>query len=121
MTDNGWEFSKPEDIEINHETGEKLINVFYTEPYSSWQKAGIERKHEFIRYILPKGISFDNLTKKNIIDMMNNINNVQRKSLDYQTPYQLFTQKYGKDISTKFHLIEINKDEINLSYKLLNK
>ena len=121
LTDNGWEFSKPEDIEVNFETGEKLINVFYTEPYSSWQKGGIERNHEFIRYIIPKGISFDNLTKKNIIDMMNNINNVQRKSLDYQTPYQLFTQKYGKDISNKLHLKYIKKDEINLSYNLLNK
>ena len=121
LTDNGWEFSKPEDIEFNYETGEKLINIFYTEPYSSWQKGGIERNHEFIRYIIPKGITFDNLTKKNIIDMMNNINNVQRSSLDYQTPYQLFTNKYGKDISTKFHLKEIKKDEINLSYKLLNK
>lgn len=121
LTDNGWEFSKPEDIEINKETGEKLINIFYTEPYSSWQKGGIERNHEFIRYIIPKGISFDNLTKKNIIDMMNNINNVQRKSLDYQTPYDLFTNQYGKDISTKLHLKPIKKDEINLSYKLLNK
>ncbi len=121
LTDNGWEFSKPEEIEFNYETGEKLINVFYTEPYSSWQKGGIERNHEFIRYIIPKGISFDNLTKKNVIDMMNNINNVQRSSLDYQTPYQLFTKIYGTDISTKFHLKEIKKDEINLSYKLLNK
>ena len=121
LTDNGWEFSKPEEIEFNFETGEKLINVFYTESYSSWQKGGIERNHEFIRYIIPKGITFDNLTKKNITDMMNNINNVQRKSLDYQTPYQLFTQKYGEDISKKFHLKQIRKDEINLSYRLLNK
>lgn len=121
LTDNGWEFSKPEDIEFNHETGEKLINVFYTEPYSSWQKGGIERNHEFIRYIIPKGISFDNLSKKNVIDMINNINNVQRKSLDYQTPYELFLKQYGEDISKKFHLQQIPKDEINLSYKLLNK
>ena len=121
LTDNGWEFSKPEDIEFNHETGEKLINVFYTEPYSSWQKGGIERNHEFIRYIVPKGITFDNLTKKNITDIMNNINNVQRKSLDYQTPYELFLKQYGEDISKKFHLQQIPKDEINLSYKLLNK
>lgn len=121
LTDNGWEFSKPEDIEFNHETGEKLINIFYTEPYSSWQKGGIERNHEFIRYIIPKGITFDNLTKKNVTDMMNNINNVQRKSLDYQTPYSKFLKEYGKEISNKFHLIQIPKDEINLSYKLLNK
>ena len=121
LTDNGWEFSKPDDIEFNHKTGEKLISVFYTEPYSSWQKGSIERNHEFIRYVIPKGITFDNLIKKNVNDIMNNINNVQRKSLDYQTPYQLFTKKYGEDISTLFHLSEIKNDEINLSYKLLNK
>ncbi len=121
LTDNGWEFSKPEDIEFNKESGEKLINVFYTEPYSSWQKGGIERNHEFIRYIIPKGITFDNLTKKNVTDMMNNINNVQRKSLDYQTPYLNFLKEYGIDTTNKFHLKQIPKDEINLSYKLLNK
>ena len=121
LTDNGWEFSKPEDIEFDPNTGEKLINIFYTEPYSSWQKGGIERNHEFIRYIIPKGITFDNLTKKNITDMMNNINNVQRKSLDYQTPYLNFQKEYGEDISNIFHLTQIPKDEINLSYKLLNK
>lgn len=121
LTDNGWEFSKPEDIEFNHETGEKLCNIFYTEPYLSWQKGGIERNHEFIRYIIPKGTSFDALTKKNIIDMMNNINNVQRKSLEYQTPYQIFTKTYGIDISNKLHLKKLNKDEINLSYRLLKK
>lgn len=121
LTDNGWEFSKPEDIEIDYETEEKLIHVFYTDPYSSWQKGSIERNHEFIRYIIPKGITFDNLTKKNIIDIMNNINNVQRKSLDYQTPYLNFQKEYGEEISNKFHLKQIPKDEINLCYKLLNK
>jgi IS30 family transposase len=121
LTDNGWEFSKPDEIEYNYETGEKLINVFYCESYSSWQKGGIERNHEFIRYIIPKGITFDNLTKKNVTDMMNNINNVQRKTLDYQTPYDIFTKTYGTDISRKLHLKKIEKDKVNLSYKLLNK
>ena len=121
LTDNGWEFSKPEEIEFDYQTGEKLINIFYTDPYSSWQKGSIERNHEFIRYIIPKGITFDNLTKKNVIDMMNNINNVQRKTLNNQTPYELFTEKYGEDISKKFHLKFIPKDEINLGYKLIQK
>lgn len=121
LTDNGWEFSKPGDIEVDQETDEKLINVFYTEPYSSWQKGSIERNHEFIRYIIPKGITFDNLIKKNVIDMMNNINNVQRKSLDYHTPFELFKKEYGNDISKKFHLTEIKKDEVNLNYTLLKK
>lgn len=121
LTDNGWEFSKPDDIEFDQETGEKLINLFYCEPYSSWQKGSIERNHEFIRYIIPKGITFDKLTKENIIDMMNNINNVSRKSLNYETPFNLFNKQYGNEITKKLHLIPIKKDEVNLSYNILIK
>lgn len=121
LTDNGWEFSKPEDIEFNSITDEKEINVFYCEPYCSWQKGGIERNHEFIRYIIPKGITFDKLNNKNIIDMMNNINNVSRRSLEYKTPYELFKNIYGGKITKKLHLTKLEKDEVNLSYKLLIK
>lgn len=121
LTDNGWEFSKPEDLEINHSTGEKLINIYYCEPYSSWQKGGIERNHEFIRYIIPKGITFDKLNETNIINMMNNINNISRKSINYQTPYIIFNNKYGDYITKKLHLKPIKKDEVNLSYKIIIK
>ena len=51
--------------------------------------------------------------------MMNHINNVQRKSLEYQTPYKIFTEKYGEVISKQLHLRRIKKDEVNLSYNLL--
>ena len=121
LTDNGWEFSKPNDIEFDYTTGEKIINVFYCNPYSSWEKGGIERNHEFIRYIIPKGISLDQLTNKNLIDMMNNINNVKRKSMEYKTPYEIFNSIYGEKITKKLHLKYIPKDEVNLSYKLLIK
>lgn len=119
LTDNGWEFSKPLNIKIDSTTGEKIINVFYCEPYSSWQKGGIERNHEFIRYIIPKGITFDNLTNKNIIKMMNNINNVKRKSMEFKTPYSVFTKIYGEDISKTLHLHHIDEDDVDLSYRIL--
>ena len=121
LTDNGWEFSKPDEIEFDYDTGEKLINIFYCNPYSSWEKGGIERNHEFIRYIIPKGIAFDQLTNKNIIDMMNNINSVRRKSMEYKTPYELFKNIYGEECTKKLHLKLIHNDEVNLSYKLLIK
>lgn len=121
LTDNGWEFSKPDEIEFDYDTGEKLINIFYCNPYSSWEKGGIERNHEFIRYIIPKGITFDQLTNKNIIDMMNNINSVRRKSMEYKTPYELFKNIYGEECTKKLHLKLIHNDEVNLSYKLLIK
>ena len=53
--------------------------------------------------------------------MMNNINNVQRKSMDYQTPYEIFRNIYGDETTKKLHLKQIKKDEVNLSYKLLIK
>ena len=121
LTDNGWEFSKPEDIEFDDNTGEKLINVFYCNPYSSWEKGGIERNHEFIRYIIPKGITFDQLTEKNVTDMMNNINNVKRKSMEYKTPYEIFKNIYGEETTKKLHLHSLKADEVDLSYKLLFK
>ena len=121
LTDNGWEFSKPNDIEFDYNTGEKLINIFYCNPYSSWEKGGIERNHEFIRYIIPKGITFDQQTKKNVIYMMNNINNVKRKSMEYNTPYELFKNIYGEECTKKLHLTHIKQDEVDLSYKLLIK
>lgn len=121
LTDNGWEFSKPEDIEFDDNTGEKLINVFYCNPYSSWEKGGIERNHEFIRYIIPKGITFDQLTEKNVTDIMNNINNVKRKSMEYKTPYEIFKNIYGEETTKKLHLHSLKADEVDLSYKLLFK
>ena len=119
LTDNGWEFSKPLEIECDSKTGEKIINLYYCEPYSSWQKGGIERNHEFIRYIIAKGITFDTLTNKNTIDMSNHINSVTRKSLDFRSPYEIFQNQYGKDISMKLLLRYISKEEVNLSYKIL--
>lgn len=121
LTDNGWEFSKPDGIESNLETGEKLISLFYTDPYSSWQKGSLERNHQFIRYILPKGISLDNVTKKNAIDITNNINSVQRKSLNYLTPYDLFIKQHDPYIAELLNLKKINQSEVNLSYRILNK
>ena len=32
----------------------------------SYQKGKVEKNHEFIRYVLPKGTSFDNLTQDDI-------------------------------------------------------
>ena len=53
--------------------------------------------------------------------MMNNINNVQRKTLNYQTPYKLFEKEYGIDICKKLQLKPISKDEVSLGYKIINK
>lgn len=41
--------------------------------------------------------------------MMNNINNVSRRSLEYKTPYEIFNNTYGNNITKKLHLIPLKK------------
>ena len=64
LTDNGTEFSDPESIELSAINGERLSNVFFCDPNASWQKGSIEKNHEYIRYVLPKGTSFAGLTQE---------------------------------------------------------
>ena len=119
LTDNGWEFSKPADIEYNYETGEKLVNVFYCNPYSSWQKGKLERNHEFIRYVIPKSISFDDLDQRKVNIIVNNVNNTLRKSLNDLTPFHIFKNLYGHNICDKLNLEYISPKDVDLSYKAI--
>ncbi len=73
LTDNGNEFLDPLKIEIDYNSGNKTCNVFYCNPYSSFQKANIERNHEYIRRVIPKGISLDTLTTEQVQTLETNI------------------------------------------------
>ena len=56
--------------------------------------------------------------------MMNNINNVKRKSMEYKTPYEIFKYIYiymERELEKKLHLHSLKADEVDLSYKLLFK
>ena len=88
LTDNGTEFSDPESIEVDLNTGEVVSKVFYCNPNSSWQKGSIEKNHEFIRYILPKGTSFAGLTQDDCYKIASNINSTPRLSLNNVSPYE---------------------------------
>ncbi len=88
LTDNGTEFSDPESIEMDINTGEIISNVFYCDPNCSWQKGSIEKNHEYIRYILPKGTSFSGLTQEDCNLITSHINSISRKSLNNISPYE---------------------------------
>ncbi len=86
LTDNGTEFSDSLSLEINPDTGEKLINVFYCQPRRSDQKGKCERNHELLRLMIPKGISMNGLSKKDIHHASKMINNYPRPSLNFNSP-----------------------------------
>ncbi len=118
LTDNGKEFQLPDKMEFVSDT--KKVNLFYCDPGKSYQKAEIENNHTFIRRILPKGTSFDNLTQNDINLMMSHINSVPREELNGNTPFEVASLLIGKDIIEQISS-PINKNEVLLKPKLLKK
>lgn len=121
LADRGSEFTDPTKIEIDTQTGELQCRVFYCDPQNSNQKAGCERNHELIRYIIPKGRSMDSLTQEDITKMMNHINSYPRKKWKGQSPIDLFKQIYGEETSTLLGLDKVDVDSILLKPELLKK
>lgn len=121
LTDNGTEFSDPLSIEVNVNTGEVISNVFYCDPNCSWQKGSIEKNHEYIRYILPKGTSFAGLSQEDCNLIASHINSVPRQSLNNISPYEAALNFIGKENLIKLKIDKINYDDIDLTIKLLKK
>lgn len=120
LTDNGSEFGNPLSLEFNPE-GIGRTRIFYCNPRASYQKGMIEKNHEFIRYVLPKGTSFDNLSQTDINLMINHINSLGRESLNWSSPYDVAKVLMGKEILKKLNLVKIPTDEIQLNKSLLKK
>lgn len=118
LTDNGLEFSNPEAIEYEPLTGELRTSLFYCHPYSSYEKGSCEKNHEYIRYVLPKGTSFDNLTQDKINLMMSHINSTKRPSIK-ASPYDFMALTYGTDVLDKLKIKKIDSNLVTLSPKLI--
>ena len=120
LTDNGSEFGKPLSLEFNNQ-GIGRTRIFYCDPRASYQKGMIEKNHEFIRYVLPKGTSFDELLQTDIDLMINHINSLGRQSLNWFAPIDVAKVTLDKEVLKKLNLKKIQPNEIQLTKKLLKK
>ena len=120
LTDNGSEFGDPLSLEFNSE-GLGRTKIFYCNPRASYQKGMIEKNHEFIRYVLPKGTSFNNLLQTDIDLMINHINSLTRASLNWFAPIDLAKLTLDKEVLKKLNLKKVAANEIQLTPKLLKK
>lgn len=119
LTDRGTEFAKPQQLEININTGEIRSKIFYCDPQQSSQKPHVENNHNFIREILPNGQNWSGLTQEKINLMFSHINSTPRESLGDKTPYEIFTFIYGKNLADKLNIQKIEKDEVCTTPRLL--
>ena len=119
LTDNGHEFFDVLNIECMHSTGEQVTKLFFCDPHMSCQKGMIEKNHKFIRYILPKGSSFKNITQEDCDLFMNNINSLCRDSLKGKSPYEAMLFLCDEYVLKSLNCYYIKSDEVILNDSLL--
>ena len=82
--DNGSEFADLSLLE------DGKLKVYFTHPYSSWEKGTNECHNRMLRRFIPKGKSISDYTADEICFFADCINGLPRKILGYCTPEELF-------------------------------
>ena len=120
LTDNGSEFKNPWAIEKTPD-GRRRTYVFYCDPYVSNQKARLEKNHEYIRYVIPKGRSMQKLKQEDINLMASHINSTARDSLNGATPFDLAALLLDKRIPALAGQFKVSPDDVMLKPALISK
>lgn len=118
LTDNGSEFKNPWDIETTPD-GKHRTYVFYCDPYVSNQKGRLEKNHEYIRYVIPKGRSMQRYTQGDINHMASHINSTARDSLNGATPFDLADLLLDKRIPILTGQYKVSPDSVMLKSALI--
>ena len=82
--DNGPETSLHHVLRYEHD-----VETYHCDPYSSWQKGGVENMNGLIRQYIPKGTKISSLTDEYLQFVEHRLNTRPRKSHNYKTPNQI--------------------------------
>lgn len=84
-TDNGTEFA-------DHKYIARMLHtkVYFTHPYSSWEKGLIENTNKLVRQFIPKDTDFSSLSDDYILFVQSELNLRPRKLLNFSSPKQIF-------------------------------
>ena len=82
--DNGKEFA-------DHATMATRLNtdIYFAQPYHSWERSTNENANGLIRQFLPKSMRLDNLPDKLVQSIEDSLNNRPRKVLGFRTPLEI--------------------------------
>lgn len=85
--DNGTENA------LHHET---KVQSYFCDPYSSWQKGGVENINGLVREYFPKKSNLNDITDLQIQTIEDKLNDRPRKKLNYLTPNEVITSAISK-------------------------
>ena len=85
--DNGSEFS---DLA---EKFQKVMGIYFTHPYSSWERGTNENHNGIIRRWIPKGTSIEDYSRSYIQSVEDKMNYLPRRIHGFKTPHELFEEE----------------------------
>lgn len=71
---------------------EQGVQIYFTHPYSSCERAQNERHNRLFRRYVPKGASIENYTDEHIMWFADEMNDMPRRQLSYSMPAELFDE-----------------------------
>ena len=89
--DNGTEFSAHESIEKKTKA-----NVYFANPYHSWERGTNENTNGLLRQFFPKKSSFATITDDDVDRATKFLNRRPRKRLMFSTPYEIFNAFHSR-------------------------
>lgn len=68
------------------------VQVYFTHPYSPWERPTNENSNGLIRDYFPAGTDFNTISDKRLKEVQDELNERPRKVLDYRTPIEVFNE-----------------------------
>lgn len=75
---------------------ETEVPSFFCDPYSSWQKGGVENLNGLVREYFPKKSNLDTVSEREIYEVQEKLNDRPRKSLNFLTPNEIIALEISK-------------------------
>jgi len=90
--DNGKEFA--EHHQLTRRSG---LQVYFADPYASWQRGTNENTNGLLRQYFPKGTDFTRISHRQVARVEQLLNERPRKRLGYRTPTEVLAVKLRRN------------------------
>ena len=99
-TDNGHEFLNYDKIEISRfDENKRRTTLYYTDPYSSWQKGMNENCNGILSRFIPKWTDLNKVSSEKLENVVNKINGKPRKILGFISAEKRFKEEIEKIVA----------------------